>query len=1202
MYVRTYVRINYLYVRTYVHTCSHLVCKLAMKDLFLVVLLLISSCILSPCRAEDFYVTPTLPATEPCPPPCYTLDQYAQDSSLFSNQTNITLIFLGGVHNMNYGLTLKGDELILHPHTYNESLSPNGTVIYNVDTNYGIELIGQFIVLEKLTFVRVGQLVMYSGGPSIRSIINIYRSVLYSSSLIVEKLFGVKNFGVNITISNSVLYGDYAEPYGLIIIGTDRDEEFTLTLCNSSITQYQEVGLFASGGFSIAITDTLIFQSPRGMIIHISDKVIIENTTISHSEQVGLLIIGSNVTVVNSTIIHNQIGINSPNSTMTIWSSLISSNDVGIISIDVEIAPGINSAIEMDGCHVTQNNVAGVSLYFQEMAMFHDCTFDHNNGTSILAYQSKFELSRNNVFSNNNAERGCGMALYQSTVKFNQGSNTLFENNTATEYGGGIYVAASPLPQFLVTLENSKEDLSAITLNSRQCFYSTATNTSVRFSNNNARLGGSSIFGLSTSSYTSTCSVVEQNKIKTIFEFDNSESLDFQLTSDPTRVCFCLDDKPQCNNQSFLVLNETRYPGEIFNTSVVLVGFNYGRVVGTVFANVLDSAGTLDKAQRSQLVDNTQCSNLPYTVSSSETNRTATVALMVNEQVIDSAQKEDIEMSIRNAYSKTCVDSAGNNIFPPCTALLTTPVYINIKLESCPLGFEIDATKGVCKCDGNLINYLLNLTCEIYDQKGHIIREGTVWVGVDTRQNNTDVYYWHRYCPRDYCNTSTTSIDLKSPDTQCSMNRVGVLCGSCQANYSLQLGGNKCEQCVDSFLALLIVFMILGILLVAFIKFLDLTVSTGTINGLIFYANVIWMNNPILFPHQNRQTVAYYILTVSIAWINLDFGIESCFSQNLDQLTKSGLQFVFPVYIWSIAAIIILVSHYSTRATKLFGNNSVAVLATLFLLSYGKVFRAITDVFISADVADSNGTFRKVWSLDGNVLYGVTPGHIILIVLAIAFLLLFLIPFTLVLLLVPFLKGKSNLWPLHWINTLTPFFDTFYGPFKLKKQHQVWTGILLISRVVILIVFASTSTFNPLANILLMTLLSVLLLMYSALTGLLYKIWLLSFVESIYIGNLIMLGGSFSINQPQQGEHLSPAIAISVSIALFQFICILLFHTCKRVIPKKMVDYLLKKRKLQVSELVEENIVDGQNDTTVTTQVVELNNAFNITLREPLLN
>ena len=158
-----------------------------------------------------------------------------------------------------------------------------------------------------------------------------------------------------------------------------------------------------------------------------------------------------------------------------------------------------------------------------------------------------------------------------------------------------------------------------------------------------------------------------------------------------------------------------------------------------------------------------------------------------------------------------------------------------------------------------------------------------------------------------------------------------MLCGRCDNDYSLQLGGDRCIQCHDNrYVALLIVFAILGILLVAMITLFNLTVANGTINGLIFYANVVWINNAILFPQQGKN-IGYYIITVPIAWINLDFGIETCFSQNLDQLTKSGLQFVFPVYILCIAGLIILVSWYSIKATRFFGRNSVAVLSTLIL-------------------------------------------------------------------------------------------------------------------------------------------------------------------------------------------------------------------------------------------------------------------------------
>ena len=53
------------------------------------------------------------------------------------------------------------------------------------------------------------------------------------------------------------------------------------------------------------------------------------------------------------------------------------------------------------------------------------------------------------------------------------------------------------------------------------------------------------------------------------------------------------------------------------------------------------------------------------------------------------------------------------------------------------------------------------------------------------------------------------------------------------------LGSNQCGQCTNYYIALIIPFALAGIALVAFIIALNLTVSVGTINVLIFYANVV---------------------------------------------------------------------------------------------------------------------------------------------------------------------------------------------------------------------------------------------------------------------------------------------------------------------------------------------------------------------------
>ena len=67
----------------------------------------------------------------------------------------------------------------------------------------------------------------------------------------------------------------------------------------------------------------------------------------------------------------------------------------------------------------------------------------------------------------------------------------------------------------------------------------------------------------------------------------------------------------------------------------------------------------------------------------------------------------------------------------------------------------------------------------------------------------------------------------------------------------------------------------------------------GTINGLVFYANVIQASKSIFFPHDNGSSFS----SIFIAWLNLDLGIEACFYDGLDAYAKTWLQFAFPIYL-----------------------------------------------------------------------------------------------------------------------------------------------------------------------------------------------------------------------------------------------------------------------------------------------------------------
>ena len=65
----------------------------------------------------------------------------------------------------------------------------------------------------------------------------------------------------------------------------------------------------------------------------------------------------------------------------------------------------------------------------------------------------------------------------------------------------------------------------------------------------------------------------------------------------------------------------------------------------------------------------------------------------------------------------------------------------------------------------------------------------------------------------------------------------------------------------------------------------------GTVNGLIFYANIVAGNKAVFLPSGDSN-----FLTVFVAWLNLDLGIETCFYDGMDAYARTWLQFVFPLY------------------------------------------------------------------------------------------------------------------------------------------------------------------------------------------------------------------------------------------------------------------------------------------------------------------
>ena len=143
-----------------------------------------------------------------------------------------------------------------------------------------------------------------------------------------------------------------------------------------------------------------------------------------------------------------------------------------------------------------------------------------------------------------------------------------------------------------------------------------------------------------------------------------------------------------------------------------------------------------------------------------------------------------------------------------------------------------------------------------------------------------------KHCPLGYCKAAAVNESL------CTNNRTGIVCGQCKDSFSIVFGNSRCIKCSKyAFLWLVPLFAVMGLFLVLGMLFLDLTVSIGLINGLIFYANILSISGLT----NNYNCSIHPLLSVFISWVNLDFGIETCFYSGMDMYQKTWLQFAFPL-------------------------------------------------------------------------------------------------------------------------------------------------------------------------------------------------------------------------------------------------------------------------------------------------------------------
>ena len=717
-------------------------------------------------------------------------------------------------------------------------------------------------------------------------------------------------------------------------------------------------------------------------------------------------------------------------------------------------------------------------------------------------------IHENIFFSNTALQGGAQYFDLYSNFSLYHTAHVRFQGNYASEFGGAVYAVDVP---------GSGHYLSQQHLPFRsKCFFHILGNnqllsinaTPLAFLNNTAGVRGSVLYG----GLLQKCGFISDRHLSVLELFNMSilqiqvkDDEGYSISSDPTQLCFCNESENSCGKAT---QSRSIHPGQQVMVSVVAIDQS-GLAIPTLIHTKVSSGNLSER--------------ISYETGSNCTSR-------------------KFSITTTNLYNQL-------ELYPGNKSGDTIHLIVNITFESCPIGFEQSSFTGECICDHRLWQY--TNSCSI--DKEAVLRNATrtFWLGVSYNNRTFEGFFHHPYCPLDYCTREGKHINLNNPDEQCNFKRSGLLCGKCKEGLSLVLGSSQCKKCSNNYLALLISFALAGILLVILLFLLNLTVVAGTLHGLIFCANIVAANHHIFFPHTSNNPA-----TIFIAWLNLDLGIQTCFYNGMDAYAKTWLEFVFPVYIWVIVGFLVHISYCSVTVTKLLGSNPVPVLATLFLLSYAKILRTIIAA-LSLTILHYPHKNMVVWMPDANVSLA---KYIPLVLLALIFLLIVFLPYTLLLLLGQWIQPKSHLCLLSWVKNpkLKAVLDTYYAPYQPK--HQYWIGLLLLLRCALFLVFAFNISADSSINLLIISSATSGTIGWFTLSGVIYKSWYLNALEVSFILNLgILASATYHVNQ-SDGSQAAVAYT-SVGIAFLTFVGIVFYHIYIRI--KSKVQYIQRGHKLQ---------------------------------------
>ena len=263
------------------------------------------------------------------------------------------------------------------------------------------------------------------------------------------------------------------------------------------------------------------------------------------------------------------------------------------------------------------------------------------------------------------------------------------------------------------------------------------------------------------------------------------------------------------------------------------------------------------------------------------------------------------------------------------------------------------------------------------------------------------------------------------------------------------------------------------------------------------------------------------------------------------------VQLLFPMYVIFLAITVILASECSSRFSKITSKlgNPVAVLATLILVPYTKVFSTIIVTFSSYYGLPASGSHK----FDATILESIfkyidqqnTEFKATFIILAVIFMLilLFYLILTVLIFFWQWLLQYQDKVIFKWVRyqKLCHFLEPYHAPYTVKYRY--WTGLLLVVCILLSVISELNFSLDPRVDLMLVILVvGELILLKGVIAKRVYNNWLLDIIETAIYFNLVAFSALTWYNLDfNRGNQIIVAY-IFVTIIFILLLGIIVFH------------------------------------------------------------